>query len=289
MKKITVKALCALLAALMLLSLSAVPAFASIPGDVDGNGKVAAADARIALRAAVKLETLTPGSEAFTAAELTGDGKVTAADARKILRIAVKLEDAPTGQTTDYDILRSGKFYLTGTMKSDGEPETPMAMALGSDMLYMEMHEEDLNMGILVKDKSIYLLNTGAKKYYKMSSADMVTLKTLGVDFPDAEALEKEIKNFGFQDLAPLDRADKVSDASVGGVACKRYTFLMDDGEEYRVYMNGSRLMALESVAANGTQDMYMKVSSITGQLPTMPPSDYRRALTMISFAADLM
>ena len=59
-------------------------------GDVNGDGKITAADARLALRIAAQLENPTP--EQFYAADLTGDGKITASDARKILRISAGLD-----------------------------------------------------------------------------------------------------------------------------------------------------------------------------------------------------
>ena len=58
--------------------------------DVNGDGNINAADARIALRASAKLEVL-EGSR-FTAADVDKNGKVTAADARLILRKAAKLD-----------------------------------------------------------------------------------------------------------------------------------------------------------------------------------------------------
>lgn len=61
-----------------------------IKGDVDCNGTVTAADARLALRCSAGLETLS--SPAYTAADTDGDGTVTAADARTILRVSSKLE-----------------------------------------------------------------------------------------------------------------------------------------------------------------------------------------------------
>lgn len=61
-------------------------------GDVDGDGKVTASDARLVLRAAVGLEILT--GDALKAADINKDGKITAADARLILRKAVGLEVA---------------------------------------------------------------------------------------------------------------------------------------------------------------------------------------------------
>lgn len=60
-------------------------------GDVDLNGKIDAEDARLALRAAAKLDTLT--AEQFARADVDGNGELNAIDARKILRAAAKLEE----------------------------------------------------------------------------------------------------------------------------------------------------------------------------------------------------
>ena len=64
------------------------------PGDVDGDSKITASDARLALRRAVDLETYAEGTPEFLACDIDKDGKVTASDARIILRIAVDLESA---------------------------------------------------------------------------------------------------------------------------------------------------------------------------------------------------
>lgn len=61
-----------------------------VKGDVNGDGKITAKDAREALRGAARLENLT--EEQKKAADMDNDGKVTAADARTILRKAAKLE-----------------------------------------------------------------------------------------------------------------------------------------------------------------------------------------------------
>ena len=60
-------------------------------GDVNGDLIVSSADARLVLRAAVKLDQLK--SNEFLAADVNQDGIITAADARMILRKAVDLED----------------------------------------------------------------------------------------------------------------------------------------------------------------------------------------------------
>ena len=59
-------------------------------GDVNGDGRITSADARLALRAAVSLETL--DAVQLLSADANGDGKVTSADARLILRVAVGLD-----------------------------------------------------------------------------------------------------------------------------------------------------------------------------------------------------
>lgn len=59
-------------------------------GDLNFDGKVQAADARLVLRYVAKLDSLTP--KQLQVADMDGDGKVSASDARIILRIAAKLQ-----------------------------------------------------------------------------------------------------------------------------------------------------------------------------------------------------
>lgn len=59
-------------------------------GDLNGNGKVDAADARLALRASAKLVQLT--EEQKKIADVDGDSRITAVDARIILRVSAKLQ-----------------------------------------------------------------------------------------------------------------------------------------------------------------------------------------------------
>ncbi len=59
-------------------------------GDLDGNGKITTADARLALRAAIGLERLS--ADACVNADADRNGQITTADARLILRNAVGLQ-----------------------------------------------------------------------------------------------------------------------------------------------------------------------------------------------------
>ncbi len=66
-------------------------------GDVDNNGIVSSADARLALRRSVNLETYAEGSPEFIACDVDMDGRVTSADARLILRRSVNFVDPEWG------------------------------------------------------------------------------------------------------------------------------------------------------------------------------------------------
>ena len=68
----------------------------TMPGDVDGDRSITAADARLALRRAVDLEDYKVGSREYRACDVDKEDGVTAADARLILRAAVELEDPKT-------------------------------------------------------------------------------------------------------------------------------------------------------------------------------------------------
>lgn len=59
-------------------------------GDVDGDGKITAADARQILRRAARLIKFTMEQDAR--ADVDNDGKITAKDARIVLRVSAKLE-----------------------------------------------------------------------------------------------------------------------------------------------------------------------------------------------------
>ena len=72
--------------------LAAARAAARRPGDVDGDGTVTPADARLALRCSVGLENYGEGSEERLACDVDGDKTVTPGDARLILRASVGLE-----------------------------------------------------------------------------------------------------------------------------------------------------------------------------------------------------
>ena len=63
---------------------------AAMKGDLDDDGQITPADARIVLRAAVGLDKLTDSQK--TIADINRDGMITPSDARSVLRCAVGLD-----------------------------------------------------------------------------------------------------------------------------------------------------------------------------------------------------
>lgn len=98
--------------------------YAAIPGDVNLDGVVTAADARYILRMSAKLESPVVSAEVKEAADVSGDGKLTAEDARLALRIAARLTDFSAEQLlsmprTDYETLLTAANALS-TAKAYG-------------------------------------------------------------------------------------------------------------------------------------------------------------------------
>lgn len=83
------KKLLSIILALTFVLSCAVVSFAAEKGDIDGDEKIAAADARTALRYSVGLDELT--EDQIKLADYNEDGTVSAADARCILRVSVNL------------------------------------------------------------------------------------------------------------------------------------------------------------------------------------------------------
>lgn len=71
-------------------ALTGVCVSANLHGDIDGNGRVNAADARIVLRIAAKLDIADEAMQCL--ADVNGSGSVTSADARLILRVSAGID-----------------------------------------------------------------------------------------------------------------------------------------------------------------------------------------------------
>ena len=129
------KKICTLLLSVLLVFLLVFGVSAAALGDVDADGSVTAADARLALRRAVDLETFARGSAQYTAADADRDGTVTAADARLILRAAVGLENLNPAEKLDpTEIFKlASRFTFEVRAENTDTVSTGSGFAISSD------------------------------------------------------------------------------------------------------------------------------------------------------------
>lgn len=278
--------------------LSTVTLFASAEslklGDVNGDNKVNASDARITLRAAAKIEILT--AEQLIAADVNFDGSVKANDARIILRVAARLETIPEvttetttqetttqetttqetttqEETTDnvvkeypegIDALFSGKFYLEGEISNEGQTSTIIVATNGS-ATEMGMSMDGFNMSIYATKKTVYIKFPYNNKNYYVEM-DESTLKELGFegsfnvsDITDAFTFGA-IGDYGYPTLTKEE---------LNGVEYSVYTFSGNDGSSIKFYADDNdNIKYILAVDAEGNVGMEMKTSALTGKIP---------------------
>lgn len=265
-------------------------------GDVNGDSKVNASDARLALRAAARLETLT--DEQIIAADVNFDGSVKANDARIILRVAARLETLPETTTSEtetttqepttqepttqetttqapkdnvvtqypegIDALFSGKFYLEGEITNEGQTSTVIVATNGSST-EMGMTMEGFDMSIYATKKNIYIkFPYNGKNYYL--EMDENTLKELGFegsfnvsDITDAFTFGA-IEDYGYPTLTTEE---------LEGVEYSVYTFSGNDGSGIKFYADDNdNIKYIVAVDSNGKVGMEMKTSALTGKIP---------------------
>lgn len=174
MKKIT-KRILTTVTAVSLAAVSAFSAFAVV-GDIDNNNRTTTNDARLVLRYALKLGSLT--EEQKSKADINSDGVINSSDARTLLRGALKLERL--------DIYSN--FYAEIV---DPNGYTSKIGICGKDIL-IEADVNGKSMGMLKeKNGSLIFIDNAEKKYYTLTKEDLDAIIRLAgnlgedVDFSD--------------------------------------------------------------------------------------------------------
>ncbi len=188
-------------------------------------------------------------------------------------------QPAPAG-VSEYDILRSGRFYCTGSMV-DSTGSSPLEIAVTDNTVYMLTKFESVDMGMLISNGKTYMIYPEKKAYMKISA---LMMKMMGMD--ESEMLSSA--DLGFSDMESLDKASSVADGALNGQACKVYTFQKSDGSKTVVYINGSRLLGFEAFDTAGNYSTGTYINSITANVPAdkmNPPADYKE-MGMTSFMA---
>ena len=177
-----------------------------IKGDLDGNGKITAADARGTLRISAKLEKA--DDTQMLIVDVTNDKKVTAADARSILRVSAKLEPAfgeiEVGGSTETETTTVADKETTTV----ADKETTTAPITRTEMS-----------GIIKKNIDSYIKELGLKKTDGKYTNGKITIvsdpsiiddnKISSITVYDAEYLLNDVS----VDMTPAKAADTLKKA----------------------------------------------------------------------------
>lgn len=174
----------------------------------------------------------------------------------------------------EYEILRTGTFYVKGSMVDETGLDTPMEWAKTPDSFYALSDFEGMDMGMLIKNNEMYMIYTEKKAYLKMSDEIM---KFANLDV--SELTEAADSQFNFVTWPALSEAEKTSTAAHDGHSCTVYHFTSDGGTEKRIYLDGEKLVRIANYSANGTFVSALDVDEVSATPPantTEPPSDFK-------------
>ncbi len=188
----------------------------------------------------------------------------------------------------EFDILKSGSFYMTGTMIDSTGTVAPLEMAITPSSIYMSSSMDGIDIGIMIVDgKTMYMLYPKKKAYLEMTDAVM-EMTGMNIDEFSASA------EFDFSEFGDLTSADSVTEEVLNGRKCQVYT-VSKGGETRKIYLDGKKLVRFASYSASGKLLSASDITSITGNVPadkSAPPKDYKAYKGMIgmgTFMAMLM
>ena len=196
------------------------------------------------------------------------------------LNTTVPAQPANTNDN-EFEYLRSGNFYIQGTMIDSSGESLPLEMAITPNSVYMLSNFEGAAMGMLINDGTTYMIYPEGKSYLELSSA---VLKAMGMGSEDL--ISSADMDYSQYDLA---NADSTTTENVNGAECTVYIYNNASGST-RFFMNGNKLVRFATYDANGNPDTINEVGYITNQVPAdkiNPPADYKeyKGLTgMFSF-----
>lgn len=239
----------------------------AITCDVDADGSVTAADARLVLRYSVGLERLT--GEALREADPNFDAMITAADARYILRMSVGLEKAPL--TNEYEILRSGNFRVKGELFDASGATGAVDLTVTKDGFYMISEFNGIEIGMLISDGKYYMVSEDREAVLELSESVM-TMAGISLDELASDSF------IDFSEYPAFDELESLGTEMYKSELCTVYC-VKTAAEYTEIYMRGERVVRLMCYTSDGTFigdfDIY-HVGGAVDEKRTEVPEDYK-------------
>ena len=176
-----------------------------------------------------------------------------------------------TGKT-DFDIITSGTFDLSGSVKDTDGSVTPLEIARTPSSVYMLSSIDGVSMGALIADEKTYMICPSKKCYLEITSS---MLKLMDMDMDELV----DASQYSFSDLGKLSDAVSTTTETFNGTSCTAYKFNKSDTSIITFYMNGTKLLGFTSANSDGSTPAIVTVTSITSTVASekqAPSSDYK-------------
>lgn len=254
----------------LILCFSSVTAFAKTPlfdesqtmmGDSNEDGKVSAADARIVLRVAAKIDAADSISLYNTDAD--GNEKITASDARIILRVAANLSEFVYGFDGNgipcaLNVLRSDKYFADTSHKDPSSSATvSMRLARNNENIYIISDDMGFDMseigfsecGVMINENKVYaLLGNGTTKAAMYIPDSMC--EEMGMSKEELNEITSLISSFIADDMGTASRVIRNGE----NVFCYTYDIM---GDTYSLYVGtNGKLLSIDGETSSGTESL---------------------------------
>lgn len=254
----------------VIMCFSAVTAFAetytideslSMMGDANANGKVTAADARIVLRVAARLDPADSISIYNTDAD--GNGKISASDARLILRVAANLSEFVfgfdgNGTPCALNVLRSDTYYVKVSYREPSS-STTVSMSLAQRGKDVYIISDDMGFdtsslgfsecGMMLNDDKIYAIMGSGESKIAMYIPDKMC-EEMGMTKEEINEMAGMVASFIAGDIGTATK--EVRDGE--SVFCYEYVL---DGVNYLLYVGtNGKLLSIDAKTSTGSETL---------------------------------
>lgn len=237
-------------------------------GDVDGDKKITAADARKVLRYSVNLENFTADQK--KAADVDLSNKVDSADARLVLRGAVNLDWPGDFGLNGSQMFNRGTYLMKVTVSGS---DTPFVIANAEGCSYMEIkvdfaeafdkpEAKPVDMGILTLDDASYMVLPAMNTYLRL---DDELSASGGFNMSEIVDMFGKMNTSGTANAIP----DLISTVKENNETYTTYTYNSTDNTGKTIhYLQGSKLCMIRTYDESNTLETEMIVESITTKIP---------------------
>ncbi len=281
MKKFLSFILVLLLVALPFVASAAAPDFTNIMmGDLNGDNKVTAMDARKALRYAAKLDSAAELN--ILSIDADGDMRITAGDARIILRVSAQISRFTYGYdgkgTPNAVNTLHNSMYSLDIVNFDETQNAKMSFTVAKDDNDVYMLSEDktlldsMGMGGLMKITKCGMMVTGGNIYALMGTPDadiaMFIPPEMQEDMDMTADMVYEIVEM-IDTFVPENLGEPVL-TTLNGKDMLCYNYIAD-GQQCQLFINAEngQLTHIDGLLKNGDAETMIKFNKISGDKPT--------------------